>query len=116
MNAETTKTPKTLEEKLDAARALVAKYEQEIKTLAIVNDVREGDDVDVTFGRGDKKRVVSGTITGFKEDSVGKWAAVESGEGFDKHLYKVLIQHIVENRSAAKRNKTSDDANPLNAA
>lgn len=113
-------TPRTLEQKLEAAQALVAKYQQQIKSAAIVNNVEVGDEIDFTFGRGAKKRDLSGKITAIKDDETfGRLVAVLSGEGFDATSYKVRVADITENRTAAERDApaASDAAgsNPLDA-
>lgn len=109
------KKMQTLEDKLANAKKLVAKIEQEIKTAAIVNNVEVGDDVDFTFGRGDKKRSLKGEITAIKDTDTGKLVAIVTGEGFDLETFKVRVQEITENRTAATR-PVADAANPLNAA
>jgi hypothetical protein len=121
VNDVTTSAPRTTLQKLEAARALVAKYEQQLASEAIVNNIEVGDDVDFIFGRGDKKRTLTGVvIVGITElDGVGKVVGVESGEGFEKQVYKVRVSDLSANRTADGREPTipttSDESDPLSA-
>lgn len=92
---------KTIEEKLAAARNLVAKYEQQIKSDAIINNVEEGDAVTIKFGRGDKVRTVAGKIVGKNATDTGLTVVVL---GDDFKPYTVFARDILTNDAAEARN------------
>ncbi len=115
---------KTTAQKLEAARALVAKYEQQLDSETILNNIEVGDDVSFKFGRGEKARVLEGSVVAVGEvERLGLVAAVQSGEGIDVQTYKVRVLDITENRTAATRDPAAfggatatDAADPLEAA
>src|SRR4051812_3464676 len=95
---------KSLQERLTAAEALVAKYKAQIAQEAILRNIQVNDDVDFTYGRDATKRSLTGTVTGTRtDDNNVMWVAIASGEGFDLQTYKVRATDITENRTAAKR-------------
>lgn len=100
---------KTIQEKLEAARKLVAKYEQKIKSDAIINNVEEGDVVTIKFGRGDKVRNITGKIVGTNPTDTGLTVVV-LGEDFKP--YTVFARDILSNDAAEARNAAAagDDA------
>jgi len=99
---------KTLIERLTAARELVAKLETAIKSNTIINNVAEGDEVVIKFGRADKVRNISGKVVGVKvDDEGGKTVAVLSE---DFKTYTVAARDIVENASAVNRDPGSEVA------
>lgn len=112
------KTVRTLDEKIAATEALLAKYRQQKLTEALLNNIEVGDDVDFNYGRAETRRVITGSVTvGITEDeSWGKIVGIEAGEGFDKKVYKVRVADIVANRTADARPVEGADADPLNAA
>ena len=59
---------KTLTEKLAAALELVAKLKQQIVSEALLNDIHDGDEVTIKYGRADTAREVSGKIVGIKRE------------------------------------------------
>jgi hypothetical protein len=92
---------KTLQEKLAAAVALVAKYEQAIASEAILLNVEAGNRVDFNFGRGEKKRVLSGVVVAVKDDEkLGKIARIQTGDGFDAQFYNTRVADITVNHDA----------------
>lgn len=109
---------KTTEEKLVAARALVAKYEAAILADVIAANVQVGDEVSIKFGRGASVREVSGSIVGIAD----RTAVVLTPE---LKTFKVNFRDIVSNPAAEARNaaaapaeaEASDAAgDPLNEA
>ena len=104
---------KSLEEQLAAAQERVAKLQTRINSEAIVNNVAVGNDVEFTFGRGEKKRTLRGVVTATREDEkLGKLAAVTVGEGFDVETYKVRFADITTNHSAEA--ETQPEGDPSN--
>jgi len=91
---------KTLNEKLAAAKALVAKYEAAIKAEAILNNIAVGDKVTIKFGRAEKVRNVGGTVVGLNNTDNGLMVAVLSD---DFTPYKVHARDVIENASAVER-------------
>lgn len=93
----------TTEQKLANAKALVAKYEAQLKREGLSNNVVLGDEVTFTFGRGETKRDIAGTVTGVRDDTNGRWVAVAVGVGFDATTYRVRSTDITSNPQADKR-------------
>ena len=116
--------PKTLEQKLAAAEALVAKYKAAIANEQALRDVQVGDNVTFKYGRaglGEGVRTLTGTVKAMQEIEEGTAKGlnlrVEVGEGFDAELFKVHARDIVSNASADERKAAAPaDADPLNAA
>lgn len=108
-------TTKTTADKLAAAQALVAKYEQELRSEALVNNIEIGDDADFIFGRGESKKTLTGKVVVPLTDggTAGKVVGVEAGEGFDKKVYKVRVTEIIANRTADARNVLGVPANDV---
>lgn len=109
---------KTIEERLEAARNLVAKYEAQIASDRISANVAVGDAVVVKFGRGAKVRDVNGTVVGIKD----RTAVVLDA---DLRTVRVNFRDIVANTTAAEREAagnpaeaeaSSADADPLSEA
>lgn len=95
---------KTLIEKLAAAKALVAKYEQAIKAEAILNNILVGDKVTIKFGRAEKVRHINGSVVGLNNTDNGLVVAVLSD---DFTPYKVHARDIIANASAEGREPTT---------
>ncbi|MGX7894962.1 hypothetical protein [Tsuneonella sp. HG222] len=93
----------TTQAKLDQARAMVTKYEAELASEAIRNNIEAGDKVTFTHGRGDTKKVLTGAVLGVKDEENGRWVAISVGEGFDLTTYKVRTADITSNPDADKR-------------
>ena len=91
---------KTLNEKLAAAKTLVAKLEAAIKAEAILNNIQEGDSVVIKFGRAEKVRTIPGKVVGLNNTDNGLVVAVLSD---DFTPYKVPARDVVENFTAAER-------------
>jgi len=113
--------PKTLAEKLAAAEALVEKYKREIALETIKNDIADKDDVDFSFGRGDSKRTMTGTVAGLADTDQGKIVAVSiTDDAGLPEIKRVNIRDILVNRTADERRaaavKDGGDADPLNTA
>jgi hypothetical protein len=100
---------KTNQEKLVAARALVAKLEQAVNAEAILNNVNVGNKVRFAFGRGEKRRELDGTVVAVREDEKqGKLARINSGEGFEQQGFTVRVADIVENYDAPQAEGTEE--------
>lgn len=123
VTTENTSTPRTLAEKLAAAERLVEKYKREMVLEQVKNDVRSDDVIRFQFGRGDKKRELTGTVTGTKtDDTQGLMIRAVVGEGFDAETYKVFARDVIQNITGDERRTkeeeeapASTDADPLNA-
>lgn len=95
---------RTLEQKLAAARVLVAKYEHEIRSAAIRSDIRQGDVVTFIFGRAEKKRTLKGSIVGIKSDErQGLHLRVMVGEGFDAEIHNAHDRDLTSNITQDER-------------
>lgn len=92
---------RTINEKLTAAIALVAKYEAEIAADAISNNIAEGDNVTIKFGRGAKVRDVAGRVIGVRDTDNGRFVAVLDAE---LNTFKVHVRDVVSNEDADARN------------
>lgn len=91
---------KTLNEKLAAAKALVAKYEAQIKAEAILNNIELSDKVTIKFGRAEKVRHINGTVVGLNNTDNGLMVAVLSD---DFKPYTVHARDVIDNASASVR-------------
>lgn len=117
------KAPKTTAQKLEAAKALVAKLTAQLAQEIAANDVRIGDTVVFPFGRGEKRRDLRGTIVARREAETAEDGTVTTvllkvsvGEGFDATDYKVRISEISENVTAGERQAdeaAAGDVDPL---
>ena len=110
-----TKTIRSLDERIAATKALLAKYEQQKLTESILNNIEVGDDVDFLYGRSDSgegRRTLTGKVTvGLTADeSWGNVVGVFAGEGFDAKSYKVRVKDIKANRTAAQRDAAAPKA------
>lgn len=108
---------KTNQEKLAAAVALVAKLTAAINSEAILNNVAKGNEVVFTFGRGDKKRELTGTVVGIRDDEkLGRLVAISvtGDDEFDTQTYKVNVRDITENKSVeASEEAAVEGGDPL---
>lgn len=91
---------KTLNEKLAAAEALVAKYKAQIKAEAILNNIELSDKVTIKFGRAEKVRHINGTVVGLNNTDNGLMVAVLSD---DFKPYTVHARDVIDNASASVR-------------
>jgi hypothetical protein len=119
-NMSETKTPRSLAERLEAARALVAKYEAQINSEAQINNVQVGDDVDFKYGKsnvGAGVRTLTGTVQAVGDTDNGRVVVILVGEGIDIKPYKVRAADITANRTAETRNaaETAPGGDPLTA-
>lgn len=119
VTTETNGGKQSLETRLANARALVAKYEAMLNSQAQINNVQVGDEVTYKFGRSDKSRTESGTVTAVGDTPQGRVVAIQTGEGLDIVLRKVRAADILSNPSADARNaepaNDAADADPLAA-
>lgn len=106
------KTPRTLEQKLEAAVALVAKLQGQINAIAILSSVSPGNEVVFKFGRGDKARELTGTVTAVGETEAGsKVARVVTNQGtMDEQAFKVRVADITRNISVEAEEAAAADA------
>lgn len=98
------KTPLTTAEKLEQAKARVAKLEQALLTEQLLNNIEEGDQVKIKFGRGEKVRHIDGKVVGVARADDGTVSAVAV---IDSELatYKVAVRDVLANPTAdARRN------------
>ena len=119
MTETVAKGPRTLEQKIVATKALLAKYEQQALTAAILNNIEAGDDVDFNYGRGPTRRIITGRVVTVGDSDQGKLAVVQFGEGLDVKVVKVRVADITANRTATERDAAADSADgtdPLTAA
>lgn len=111
MTATTPETGKrSLAQKIEATRALLAKYLALENSLAQINNVEVGDDVTFKFGRAEKARNISGKIIAIGDTEQGRIVAVQTGEGLDVKTVKVRAADIVSNPSADARNAEDGEA------
>lgn len=121
-NTENTGGKLSLEQRLENARKLVAKYEQQINALRQINNVEVGDDVDFKFGRSEKARTLTGTVIAVADTDQGRMVAIQTGEGLDVETKKVRAADIITNRTADERGgdeapaADNGDEDPLAAA
>ena len=123
MTETVAKGPRTLEQKIAATKALLAKYEQQALTAAILNNIEAGDDVSFNYGREGKtstRRTIDGRVVTVGDTPQGKVAVVQYGEGLDVKVVKIRVADITANRTAAERDAAAAPADaagdPLNAA
>lgn len=95
---------RTLEENIANTKALLAKYEAKLANRDAVLDIAVSDRVNFTFGRGDKKRDLAGTVLAYEAPIV----AVLSDEGINSKIYKINARDVTGNESAATRNTGSE--------
>jgi hypothetical protein len=95
----------TVEQKLAAAKRLVAKYEAQISSKNIVANVLVGDHVTFKFGRTKGVRMLTGEIAGFRESTVGAWVAILTGKGIDSRVVRIRVQDITHNPTADARDR-----------
>lgn len=112
----------SLEQRIIATRALLAKYEARLNAEKQINNVQVGDEgVTFKFGRSDKAREETGKVVAVADSSQGKVVSVLVGEGVDMAIRKVRAADIISNPSADERNaaeggeEAATDADPLAA-
>lgn len=89
--------PKTLQEKIDAARASVKASEARLSALlreqfqaANIDAIKVDVVVTFEFGRAEKKRTLTGKVVAIGDDEkLGRMLAVQAGEGLDIQTYKI---------------------------
>lgn len=100
---------KTIEVRVEEARAAVAKaqatlaaLESELNNRTRFENLAAGQVVSFEFGRAEKRRTLSGTILSVHEDPKGgKLLVVQSGEGLDIQINKVPASSIIFDGEAA---------------
>jgi len=111
-----TKTPATLEDRLAAAKALVAKIEAQIVAEKIKNDIQLNDDVTFNFGRGTNIRSMAGKVAGMADTPQGKVVAITVDDNGLPEIKRVNIAALTGNSTADARRAEAGDTDPLNAA
>lgn len=104
----------TTEEKIAFYKAQIIKLELQVASDLARNDVQTGDNVSFKFGRGDTRKVLTGTVLGVKDEANGRWVAIGAGEGFDYATYKVRATDLAGNTTADTRRAAG--SGPLNQA
>jgi hypothetical protein len=107
---------KSLAEKLIDARNLVAKYEAELNSQALINNVEAGDTVSFNFGRAEKKKTLTGTVTGVRDINLGRQVKVSVGEGFDAETKVIFARDITANPTAEARANPAQVETPADGA
>ena len=97
---------KTLIEQLTDAKARVAKLEAAIKSGSIINNVQEGDNVTIKFGRAEKVRNITGKVVGLKTDDDGNKTVVVLSDDFK--TFTIPARDIIENADAMNRDPGSE--------
>jgi S-adenosylmethionine synthetase len=104
MTENTNETRTTLlDEKIKDAREDVAKAQAKLDRLLTERANRErienlavGTEVSFEYGRGDKRRVLTGTIVAVGDDEkLGRQFAVTAGEGLDIATYKIRATDVL---------------------
>lgn len=90
------KTELSLDDKIAALKARLAKLEQQKLTESLLENIQKGDKVTIKFGRGEKVREIDGEVVGVSLPNV----AVLSD---DLDTYKVHIRDVISNPAAAER-------------
>jgi len=91
-----TKVELTLDQKIEAAEARLAKLRQQKLTESLLSNIEKGDKVTIKFGRADKVRHIEGEVVGVALPNV----AVLAG---DLETYKVNVRDIIANPTAQER-------------
>lgn len=82
----------------DKITVLTAEYNAVLAQLAaieLVANVKSGDTVTATTGKGEKAVSVTGVVLGVAEDEHGKQIKVQTGSGFDTSVYVFKQAQIV---------------------
>jgi hypothetical protein len=111
---------KSLNELLVAAKERVAKLEAKIAAQQALNTTEVGDNVTFIFGRGEKKRSLTGKVRAIKDVDGTRFASIEAAVGddeFDVAIVKVRVADITANATADERKAadTSEEAEEVEA-
>lgn len=104
--------PKTLEEQLVIAQARVASLQAKISAAAVLNNIAAGNEVEFAFGRGEKARTLTGTVSAVADTENGKVAIVVCDAGtIDQQQYKVRVADVTRNITVeAEQAEAGEDA------
>ena len=93
--AATLTKEEALVKKLNNARALVSKYENEIAQLSSHRDLANGGSASFAYGRGDKKVQYTGVVQGTAVGGNGvAMVAVLVGSGIDAQILRVPVSSV----------------------
>ena len=92
-----------LDERIKDAREDVAKAQAKLDKLLIekanrdrIENLAAGTAIKFEYGRGDKRRVLDGTVVAIGDDpKLGRLLAVQSGEGLDVQTYKIRAADVL---------------------
>lgn len=85
-----------LREDLAALQAKIAKLEAQEANEGAVAALTKGDTVSFEYGRGEKKRIMTGVIVGEGNDpKLGRQFAVQVGEGLDVQAVKIRAADVI---------------------
>lgn len=92
-----------LDERIKDAREGVAKAQAKLDKLLIekanrdrIENLAAGTAIKFEYGRGDKRRVLEGTVVAIGDDpKLGRLLAVQSGEGLDVQTYKIRAADVL---------------------
>lgn len=105
--------PRTTQQKLDTALALVAKLQAQLTAEKIENDIKAGDAVTFVFGRADGKKTLAGTVAGFAETAQGKIVAITvTDEQGLPDIKRVNIKALLTNTTADARRAAEATVEP----
>lgn len=98
--AEVAAAPKTLDEQIAIVQARLNKLLAKKNSVAILESVKAGDEATFNYGRGEKVRKLTGTISavGDRTDErgrVSRLAVVSVGEGLDTEQFRIRVQDIL---------------------
>lgn len=101
-------TTSLLDARINDAREDVAKAQAKLDKLlteqenrARIENLTTGALIKFEYGRGDKRRVLSGTVIAVGDDpKLGRLLAVHSGEGLDVQTYKIRAADVLFNEEA----------------
>jgi len=80
---------------VDAARAKLAQLINERDNRSRIDSIAVGSTVSFEYGRGEKRRTLSGVVTATKDDEkAGRLLAVTVGEGFDAQLLQIRAADV----------------------
>jgi len=98
------------EKKVSELKEKLAGLEQIEANAAQYDTIKVGSTVQFNFGRGDKKRLLTGTVTAEGHDEkLGRMLAVSHGEGLDVSIVKIRVLDVVFGNDGS----TVDPADPL---
>lgn len=101
-NTEQPQTTTLLDEKINDAREDLVKAQAKLDRLLTekanrdrIEGVSVGANVSFEYGRGEKRRVLQGTVVALgDDDKMGRLLAVQAGEGLDIQTYKIRAADV----------------------